>query len=274
MEILLKGQLHAFSAHLGIHGIAKGLVGVLIGFGRHLGGVAQQMGGIGGLVFPHRGGLDDHAGDAKLDHGGKSLGIHILRQHIVVQRHILDGAQLQLIAHGDQTVSLLRRQLLGQVVLLPELVHKGAGRDIRVQRPGGQIFSEIGGPGLPDVIDGVFIGPGPCHRQMMLDLHAQIVAQVQQLHQILIGTGAVEENEIDHDQIVAGAVGGQHRAVAVQDLAAGGIHSGLEGQGVGKLDRLLGLGGLQLIDPQGEQGDQHGDEYHKARDPHSCSSFH
>ena len=98
MEVLLKGGLRAGDAHGIVHVVAALL---LIGRPGILGdgaGVAQQVGGVLGLILAHRGGLDLHPPEVQLLHPGDEVHIHILGK--VVGGPVRDpAAVVELIQH-------------------------------------------------------------------------------------------------------------------------------------------------------------------------------
>ena len=125
VEVLLKGIFYALLAHHGVHGVVGVEVFVLVGV--HGARMAQQMGGIGGVVFPDRGGLHQDAGDAQLHHRRQVFRGDVPGQNVVIQGHSLDGPQLQLKADGDQPVGLLLGEAAGNIVVLPEVAHQVLG---------------------------------------------------------------------------------------------------------------------------------------------------
>ena len=103
------------------------------------------------------------------------------------------------------------------------------------------------------IIQGVFVGLGLGHGEMAFQLNAHLVAQLDQINEGFCGRGAVEPNIADDDDVVAGPVGAQNGAVAVQNLAPGRFDGGIVGQCVRFLQRNLVHGGLNFVQPEGEQ---------------------
>ena len=82
VEIILEGGFHPGTAHNGIHGVAlvQIFLEALLGDAAH---IAQDMGGVGGVVLPGGDGVNDHAGEGVLLHLGDEADVHILGEDIL-----------------------------------------------------------------------------------------------------------------------------------------------------------------------------------------------
>ena len=178
MEILFKGVLHALSAHHGVHGVAQILVDLLVLVGLHGAGVAENVGSIGGVVLPDGGGLHNDAGHAQLHDGRQLLRAHVLGQAVVVQGNALDGADGELKAHRDQAVGLLVGEVVGDVVVGAEVVHKVLRRHVGIPAAAGEEGAEVPLPDGGIVVQGVGIGLRLADGEVALHVDAQLVAEV------------------------------------------------------------------------------------------------
>ena len=145
MEFLLKGLLHALLAHIGVHGIAQCLVGLGL-FGVDLACSAQQMGGVGGIVFPHGAGFHRHARHAQLHEGGQIRGVHVREQGIGGQRGVI--AQIQLVAQPQHVPRFLLRPVVGDVEALAHEFNELGGGNVRIPAVLVEKFLIVAAPGV------------------------------------------------------------------------------------------------------------------------------
>ncbi len=131
-EQILKGGLHAVLAHGVVHGIALVLVPVpVLGVdGPHL---AQQVGGVLGLILAHGDRVNLHAGELPLLHRGNKRDIHIPGKDIGGAGHVL-GTKGQFVEDPHQ------RPPLG---LAHASIHFKVGAQCVHHLTGGGVFGQI-----------------------------------------------------------------------------------------------------------------------------------
>ena len=204
VQLLLKGQLHALLAHVGVHGVA--LVLVVVPFlGEDRAGPPQNMGGIGGVVLADGACLDLHTGDVQLGQLGDLAGIlDVGEQGVGGQGGIV--AQIQLVAQAQNAAHVLVAPVVGDAeTAAHELDELGRG-DVGIPVVFLEEAAEIAVPGVPGGVGGILKGLGVCDRQVVGIIDVQLPAQVHQAAQGFVGVRGVEQRVVDQDQVVAGPV--------------------------------------------------------------------
>ena len=264
MQVLLKRLLHAGFTDECIHRVT--LFAVFIGFrAPNWTDVAENVRGVLRVIFAHRAVFDHDARHGQLHDGGEGFRVDVLRQRVVFQTDALDRAQLQLVPDGDDAVDVRLLPVVGDLVFAAQALHERGRGDIEVIAAVGKELAEIVLPGRIVVV-GIFVRPVRGNREVRLVLDPELVAKVQHLQKIPVRVRRVEEDEVDDDEVIARAVGDQHVAVAVQNIAARSLDRRLigHGVGVGGDEGFLGDGRLRLVKPQGEHDDhgQNDDDEH------------
>ena len=212
------------------------------------------MGGILGIVFPDGGCLGIQARNIQLQHGGQQLAADILHDDITGQASH-DATQIQLIAHANDGTGIGIGHGGRDLIDLPQLLHQQRCGNIRVQAAAhlGQVLLKIALPGGIVVTEGVFKGGFLADREMIVVLHIHLPAQLHQLHEVIVGAGGGQDHIVVKHQVIAGTVGNQHIAVAVQDLTPGRLDTGDRGKIFGVIHLAAGLHDLQIIELDGKK---------------------
>ena len=103
---------------------------------------------------------------------------------------------------------------------------------------------------------------------------AFLPAQSRQIQQLLIGIAGIEDHKMIEHQIIAGAIGHQHIAVGIQNIATGGPDSGAGHIGDHITGRRRGIRDLHRIQLDAEKT-QH--QHHQGQQKHGSYfgySFH
>ena len=275
MQIFLKRLFDAVLTDKRVHGVALFLIR-LVFLGGHLPNRAEQMRGVGGVVFADGGRLHNDARHAQLHHGGKLLRLHVGGERVVFKTDAADAAQLQLVADADDLVRLLLRPVVGDAVRVHEVFHERLRGNIGVIVAVCQKRAVIALPGGGLLIHRERIRALGGHGKVRLIGDALLVAQLQHAKQTFVRRFGVEEHEVDDDEVVARAVRDENVAVAVENIAARCLHRGHVGDGVGVACdiRRIGLRRLHLIKPQREQPDERRRECEKQKNAKADKSLH
>jgi hypothetical protein len=275
VQILLERELRAGLADERVHGVALVLVGLVL-VGVHGADEAQQVRGVLGVVLAHGAGFDHDAGHAQLHDGGQILRVHVGRERVVLEPHAVDAAQLELVAHREHLVDLLRRPVVGDLVVRAQVAHERRGGDVGVVVVVLQELAEVALPDAGQLVRVIGVGPLLGDGEMALVADAQLVAELQHAQKALVGGLRVEEHVVDDDEVVARAVRDEHVAVAVEDIAARGGDRRPIGHGVGLGGGLgrLRRDGLQLVEPQRKQAHHEGHDHEKYTDAKTGTAFH
>ena len=117
MEVLLKGQLKACLSHQSVHfvGLVFQILVILPLLAVHSAHIAQNMGGILGIVLTDGGGFRIQSGNVQLQNGRQHIVLHILQKHITGQtgHHT---TQRQLIAHANDGTGIGFRPFGGDLI--------------------------------------------------------------------------------------------------------------------------------------------------------------
>ena len=243
VEVLFKGGLEAVLADVGVHGVALFLVLRPLGVG-HGADVAQDMGGVFGVVFPDGGGLDHQAGDVQLQQDRQVLVGDILDEDIV--REVCNAAQVEFVAQANDGPGFLIGPGLGDLIALPEGLDQQGGSDVGVQTDIPQVALEIVAPGGGIVVQGVLKGPGGGDGEMVVVFDAQLLAFLQQGMQVLVAVVGGLDNIVVEHQVITGAVANQYITVPVQDIAPGRLDAGQRGVDGGVIGVAFGVDDLQV----------------------------
>ena len=242
VEIFLKGFLKAGLTDVGVHGVALILVfGPVVVI--HAAHVAQNVGGVGGVVFPDGGGFHHQAGGVQLQDGGKILTGYVLDENVVGQ--IGHAAQVKFVAQADDAPGLLVRPFLRQLIALPHALNEQRGGDVGVQTPAVHKVLIIPLPGGIEAVQGVFKGAGGADGEVIVVADTQLLAFFQQIVQVLVAVVRGFDHVMVEYQVIAGPVAHQHIAVAVQDIASGGADGGDGGVGGCVVGVALGFNDLK-----------------------------
>ena len=217
VEIFLKGVFHAVLADVGVERVV--LVGVSFPFlRRQLAGVAEQVGGVLGLVFAHIGRGDLKAGDVLLHEIGEQRHGNVLGKHIGGGVDI--EAVVDLIAHADDAPGVLGVVLAADAVARAhcrEDLH-GAGVErhiVRVEPRHEHILLQrvhLGELKRRRFRDGQRVGVGVAEA-----LHGAAKLQDDRVRIVL----AEKLRHVD-GEVVAERVGHEQTAVAVENVSPGG----------------------------------------------------
>ena len=281
MEVGLEGQLHPLLAHDGVVGVAQLLIDApLIGVDRPH--PAQQVGGVGGLILPGGGDVDADAGQVGLLHLDDEGQLHVLGEGIGVVGD-LPGAEGELVPHPHQGPELAVGQEGVDLVVLRQGLQEGGGAGAAVALPrlgggpdgvglgpvgqarrlfdalrqGVEVADGAGGGGVEGEDEGGLRrdgqGVGPGHLLGPADVQEPAQGAVHVLHE-----GGVQAH------VVALPVGDQHPAVAVQDVAPGGLHR----LGLGDLPPGLRqvVGAVDVLEVVEDPDEEEKDEEKHARD--------
>ena len=121
MEVLLKGQLKAGLTDFRVHGVALILVFRPLAV-VHAAKVAQDVGGVLGVVFPDGGGLNVQTRSVQLQNGGQLLVGDVLQEG--VGRQVGDTAQVKFVSEADDRPGVLIGPAGGNVVAGTHLLHQ------------------------------------------------------------------------------------------------------------------------------------------------------
>ena len=242
MKVGLKGQLRALLTYRGVVGVVQGLIDIVPLGPAHQPHPAQQVGGVGGVVFPDGGGVNIDPGEIGLLYLHNEGHLHILGKDIGVVGH-LPGAERELIAHAHQSPGLVVGQKRVYLIVSPQLVQKGVGAGIAdplaLLRSGPDAVGllplwqgagpfQAAGKGV-EVADGAGAGgvkgknKGGLggYRECIGPGDALLPTDVQELEKG--GIGILHKGGIQA-HIVALTVGDQHPSVTVQNLSPGRLH--------------------------------------------------
>ena len=277
-QVLLKGVFRAGQPHDGVHVVVVLLIVVLVGlpaFGGDGAGLTQQQGGGAGVVLAGGHGQDLHAGQVLFLDDRDQVDVHVLGEQVGGVQHLF-FPQISGVQHPQQLPRLalgvlarvqaeallhLSHQLgggggagVGPVHGLAQLAQTGLGplAVVGLVEEGGVGGEGVGGVGG----DGqVFVRP----------LHVLCTADVQQGGQgiqLLLGVPHVAHVQ---GHVVLRPVGHQHFAVAVGDVAPGGVFGG----GGHHRVQLGGFPVAQAVDDGGQveqDGEEQGDGGHQCDD--------
>ena len=223
MEIFLKGLLEAGLADVGIHGVALilvfGPVGVV-----HAAHVAQNVGGVGGVVFPDGGGFHHQTRGIQLQNGGQVLVGNVLDEHVVGQ--VGHAAQVEFVAQADDAPGLFVGPFFGQLIADPHFFHQQWSGDIRVQTPVHHEVLVVALPGGVVAVQSILKGTGGGDGEVVVVGDAQLLALFQQVIKVLVPVVCGFDHVVVEHQVIAGPVAHQHVAVSVQDVSPGGTDGG------------------------------------------------
>ena len=204
MQIGFERLFHARLADQRVHGVALLLVfGVFIRV--HGRDIAEDMRSVGGVIFAHRAVFDHNARHGQLHYGGQRFRGDVLGERVVFKANVVDRAQLQLIADGNDAVNVLLAPVVRDLIFAAQALHERRRGDIEVIAPAGKEFAEIALPGRV-VRVGIGIGSVRRDREVRFILNAELIAEVQHLQQIPVRVGRVEKDEVDDDEVIARAV--------------------------------------------------------------------
>ena len=183
VEVLFKGLLKACLANLRVHGVALffilGPVGIV-----HFAHVAQNMGGVLGVIFPDGGGFHHQAGRVQFQNGGQILVGNVLDEGIVGQ--VGQTTQVKLIPQANHTAGFLVRPVLGNFIAGAHFFHQQGGGHVGVQTPAGHVALVIPLPGGVVAVQRINEGTGFGHGEMVVVLHTQLLTFFQQVVEVLI----------------------------------------------------------------------------------------
>ena len=271
VEVLLKGLLKTGLADVGIHGVALILV-----FGPvvvvHAAQVSQNVGGVGGMVFPDGGGFHHQARGVQLQKGGQVFTGNVGDENIAGQ--VGNAAKVKFITQADNRPGLFLGPGVGNFVAGAHFFNQQRGGNIRVPAAVHHVVLEVALPGGGIVAEGVLKGTFRGNRQVIQVIHPQLLALFQQPVQVFVPVIRGFDNKVVEDQVVGGTVAYQNLAVAVQNGAAGCPHRGNGGVEGGVVRVAVGLDDLQIKEPGGIQEHNKGEDTEQYPCPESGQSFH
>ena len=271
VEVFFKSLLKARLTDVGVHGVVLVFIDFPV-IGVHTAHVAQDMGGVLGVVFPDGGGFDHQTRGIQLQDGAEVLVGNVFHEGVGGQ--IGNAAKVKFVAHTHHGPGLFVGPGFRDVIAFPELFQQQRGGNIRVQLPVAHIVLEVVLPGGGVVVEGVLEGAGLGHGEMVQIFHAQLQGLVVKPVEVIVTSLGGFDNVVVKHQVITGPVTHQHIAVAVQDIAPGGTDGGNGGIDGGVVRVAIGLDDLQGEELTGKHGKHQAEQEQQSNGADAAYSFH